>query len=77
MVVLRGGCANVGDEGLPYGPIVEILGQLARDLDPADLEAIVGSSGADLARLVPALEPASSGRTGPAAPGSRPGCSRR
>ena len=60
MLVLRGGCANVGDEGLPYGPIVEILGQLVRDLDPSDLESIVGSSGADLARLVPALEPMAS-----------------
>ena len=57
MLVLQGGCANVGDEGLPYGPIVEILGQLVRDVDPSQLEAIVGASGADLARLVPALEP--------------------
>jgi DNA-binding CsgD family transcriptional regulator/tetratricopeptide (TPR) repeat protein len=61
MLVLRGTCANVGEEGLPYGPIVEILGQLARDLDPGRLEAVVGSSGPDLARLVPALEPKAAG----------------
>ncbi len=61
VLVLRGGCANVGDEGLPYGPIVEILGQLVRELDPARLESVVGSSGPDLARLVPALDPGASG----------------
>ena len=61
MLVLRGACANVGDEGLPYGPIVEILGQLVRELDPERLETVVGTSGADLARLVPALDPGASG----------------
>ena len=52
--VLRGSCANVGDEGLPYGPVVEILAQLARETEPGDLAALVGTSGPDLARLVPA-----------------------
>ena len=61
VLVLRGACANVGDEGLPYGPIVEILGQLVRELDPERLETVVGTSGADLARLVPALDPGASG----------------
>ena len=61
MLVLRGGCANVGEDGLPYGPIVEILGQLVRDLDPDRLRVVVGASGADLARLVPALEPSTAG----------------
>jgi predicted ATPase len=31
--VLRGGCASMGTEGLPYGPIVEILGDMMRALD--------------------------------------------
>ncbi len=61
MLVVRGACANVGEEGLPYGPIVEILGQLVRDLDADRLRVIVGSSGQDLARLVPALEPSTAG----------------
>ena len=61
VLVLRGACANVGEEGLPYGPIVEILGQLVRELDPDRLEVVVGASGADLARLVPALDPGLSG----------------
>ncbi len=59
-LVLRGACASVGTEGLPYGPIVEVLGEVVRALDPARLEEVVGASGPDLARLVPALDPASS-----------------
>ena len=74
VLVLRGACANVGDEGLPYGPIVEILGQLVRELDPERLETVVGTSGADLARLVPALDPGRRGRRS-SRPGSRPACS--
>ena len=58
--VLRGSCASVGDQGLPYGPIVEILAEVARGTEPDDLRALVGSSGPDLARLVPALDPLSS-----------------
>ncbi len=59
-LVLRGACASVGADGLPYGPIVDVLSELVRELDPARLEAVVGASGPDLARLVPALDPASS-----------------
>lgn len=55
--VLRGACVNLGDGGMPYGPIVEALRGLARDLDPDSLAAVVGPSGPDLARLLPALAP--------------------
>ena len=58
--VLRGSCASVGDQGLPYGPIVEILAEVARGTEPDELLALVGTSGPDLARLVPALDPSSS-----------------
>ena len=59
------------DDRAPYGPIVEILGQLVRELDPDRLEVVVGASGADLARLVPALDPGVVGGAAPAglAPG--------
>jgi len=57
MRVVRGACANIGDGGLPYGPIVEALRGLSRDVDPEELSAAVGPSGPDLARLVPALAP--------------------
>ena len=55
--VLIGGCADIGDGGMPYGPIGEGLRQLARDLEPAELEAVFGSARTDLARLVPSLGP--------------------
>ena len=55
--VLRGGCASVGEGGLPYGAVVELLGNLVRDLDEPVLRAVVGPSGPDLARLVPAIDP--------------------
>ena len=58
--VLRGSCASVGDQGLPYGPIVEILAEVARGTEPDALRTLVGTSGPDLARLVPALDPSSS-----------------
>ena len=57
MLVLRGSCANVGDGGLPYAPIVEILRELAQKLDPDELATVVGPSAPDLVRLVPALSP--------------------
>ena len=55
--VLSGGCADIGDGGVPYGPIVEALRTLARELDEAELDAVVGSSRTELARLVPSLSP--------------------
>jgi DNA-binding CsgD family transcriptional regulator/tetratricopeptide (TPR) repeat protein len=57
MRVLRGACANVGEGGLPYGPLVEALRGLAHDLPAAERVALVGPDGAELARLVPALAP--------------------
>jgi DNA-binding CsgD family transcriptional regulator/tetratricopeptide (TPR) repeat protein len=56
--VLSGGCADLGEGGVPYGPIVEALRTLVRGLDPAAVDAIVGDARPDLARLVPALGPA-------------------
>jgi DNA-binding CsgD family transcriptional regulator/tetratricopeptide (TPR) repeat protein len=58
MRVMRGECANIGEGGVPYGPIVEALRGLIRDIDPDELSLAVGSTGADLARLVPAFAPA-------------------
>ena len=58
MRVLIGGCANVGDGSVPYAPFVEALRNLAQELEPAELEALVGSSRTDLAHLVPAFGPA-------------------
>src|SRR6185503_18077424 len=57
MRVLRGACVNIGAAGVPYGPIVEALRELHRELSDEELDALVGHSGADLARLLPAFAP--------------------
>jgi DNA-binding CsgD family transcriptional regulator len=51
---LHGGCVPLGEEGLPFAPLVEALRGLA-DLDPAELEAVAGPAQAELARLLPDL----------------------
>jgi DNA-binding NarL/FixJ family response regulator len=53
--VLRGGCVPLGEEGLPFAPVVQALRGLARGLDAAELEAVAGPASADLGRLVPDL----------------------
>ena len=45
--VLGGGCVPLGEEGLPFAPVVEAL----RDLDAAELEAVAGPPRAELGRL--------------------------
>jgi DNA-binding CsgD family transcriptional regulator/tetratricopeptide (TPR) repeat protein len=62
--VLRGGCVPLGEEGVPFAPVIEALRGLAGDLDPAELEVVAGPAHADLARLVPDL--VWSGQAGPA-----------
>jgi DNA-binding CsgD family transcriptional regulator/tetratricopeptide (TPR) repeat protein len=57
MRVLFGGCADIGAGGVPYGPIVEALRVLVRELDDDALEAVVGTARPDIARLVPSLSP--------------------
>ena len=56
---LIGGCVQMGDDTVPYAPIVEALRRLAADLSPADLERFVGTGATELAALVPDLVPTS------------------
>jgi predicted ATPase len=53
--VLGGGCVLLGEEGLPFAPVIEALRGLAGDLDPAELQAVAGPARQELARLVPDL----------------------
>jgi tetratricopeptide (TPR) repeat protein len=53
--VLRGGCVPLGEEGLPFAPVVEALRGLAGELDPAELETVAGSARQELSRLLPDL----------------------
>jgi DNA-binding CsgD family transcriptional regulator/tetratricopeptide (TPR) repeat protein len=53
--VLVGGCVPLGEEGLPFAPVVQALRDLADQLDPAELEAVAGPARAELGRLLPDL----------------------
>jgi DNA-binding CsgD family transcriptional regulator/tetratricopeptide (TPR) repeat protein len=55
VVVMIGGCIDLGEGGLPYAPVVEALRGLARRADPDELESLLGPGRAELARLVPDL----------------------
>ncbi len=55
--VLVGGCLVLGDGALPYAPIAEALRGLYRRSDPELLELVLGQGRAELARLVPDLDP--------------------
>jgi DNA-binding CsgD family transcriptional regulator/tetratricopeptide (TPR) repeat protein len=54
-LVLEGGSVALGDDGLPFGPIVEALRALVRDVDPERIAKAGGPSLPELARLVPEL----------------------
>src|SRR5215475_8130433 len=51
--VLRGGCVPLGEEGLPFAPVIEALRGLADQLDPAALQAVAGPARHELGRLLP------------------------
>jgi ATP/maltotriose-dependent transcriptional regulator MalT len=53
--VLLGGCIELGEGSLPYGPLVQAMRGLGRGLEPAALADIVGSERALLARMLPEL----------------------
>ena len=40
--VLGGGCVPLGEEGVPFAPVIEALRGLAGDLEPAELAAVAG-----------------------------------
>ena len=54
-LILEGGSVAFGDDGLRFGPIVEALRALARDVDRDQIAAAAGSSLPELAQLVPEL----------------------
>ena len=51
--VLLGSCIPLSGGGLPYGPTVDALRPLTRDLDPAELKELLGPTFDDLTRLLP------------------------
>src|SRR4029450_13523462 len=74
--VLGGGCVPLGEDGLPFAPVIEALRGLADDLDADELQAVAGPARQELARLVPDLAWGGEAAAGPAG-GSRAGQGRR
>src|SRR4249920_3372567 len=54
-LVLAGSCVPLGDSGLPFGPIVEILRSLVAQISGAQLRDAIGPAATELARLAPEL----------------------
>ena len=52
-LVLHGGCDAVVHT--PYGPFVEALDHLTREIEPAELRAALGTTGGEITRLLPDL----------------------
>ena len=60
-ITAAGGCLDLGEGGLPYGPLVEALRDLVRQLEPQARERVIGRSRAAIGILVPDLDPERSG----------------
>ncbi|HEY2917103.1 MAG TPA: AAA family ATPase [Candidatus Limnocylindrales bacterium] len=61
---LVGGCVQMGDDTLPYAPIVEALRRLADVVGTTDLDQLLGPGASELSGLVPELVQASSPAAG-------------
>ncbi|MDQ1725812.1 MAG: hypothetical protein QOG52_2840, partial [Frankiaceae bacterium] len=55
--VLAGQCVEVGGDGTPFAPVVDMLRTLARTTPAAELEELLGRGKRELARLLPELDP--------------------
>ena len=53
--VVAGACLELVERSLPYGPVVQVLRQLARTMPPAEFDAVLGPARAGLAHLLPEL----------------------
>jgi predicted ATPase len=63
--LLAGSCIEMGGEGLPFGPLAQVLRSLMRDTSPEELDAFIGPARPELARVLPDLDPDSASRTAP------------
>lgn len=55
--VLTGNCIEVGGEGLPLSPVVDVLRSLMRQMPDDELDEVLGPARIELARLLPELDP--------------------
>jgi DNA-binding CsgD family transcriptional regulator/tetratricopeptide (TPR) repeat protein len=58
MRVLAGGCVELGGEGLPLAPLMDMLRSLTRSSSSEELDRALGAARLPLARLLPELDPA-------------------
>ncbi len=57
VLVLTGGCLELGDGGLPYGAVTEMLRGLAEEVGLPELRRLAGSGARELQRLAPGVHP--------------------
>jgi predicted ATPase len=57
MRVLVGGCVELGGEGMPLAPLVDMLRMIARSVPPEHLDECFGPARREFARLLPELDP--------------------
>jgi DNA-binding CsgD family transcriptional regulator/tetratricopeptide (TPR) repeat protein len=55
--VLAGGCVELGGEGLPLAPLMDMLRAVARSSTPEELDQCLGAARLPLTRLLPELDP--------------------
>jgi predicted ATPase len=65
--VLAGGCVPVGEAGLPFAAVVEMLRRLVQTVGRPAFETLAGRGRGDLARLVPDLGPVALAASDPSA----------
>jgi DNA-binding CsgD family transcriptional regulator len=63
--VLAGSCIEMGGEGLPFGPLAQVLRSLMRETSPEELDAFIGPARPELARVLPDLDSDSPPRASP------------
>ena len=69
-LVLQGGCLDLADGGMPYGPLTEALRGYLRDLSPERVDEILGPAREEIGRLLPGIGDAPKrGRVGATAGG--------
>jgi predicted ATPase/DNA-binding CsgD family transcriptional regulator len=68
--VLTGSCIEIGGEGLPLGPVVDVLRSLTRQMRGDELEEVLGPARIELARLLPELDPHTQATVAPGAEGN-------
>ena len=68
MRVLSGGCVELGGEGVPLAPLVDVLRTVARSTPAEHLDSCFGPARREFARLLPELDPAAAAT--PPQPGS-------